>query len=395
MFEKLYFKIFDYVMSSAREGLLELRMPDGKAGRLYGDITSRPLVVSVSDWKFFKRVIRDAGIGLGESYTEGLWDTPQLTDFLCFLIRNKKYFDSRLRYFRGVSDWVHALSHKRRKNSVENSPKNIQEHYDLSNDFFKLFLDPSMTYSSALFESLEDTLESAQRNKIRRLAQSIEINSEDHVLEIGCGWGAFAIQTVRETGCRWTGLTLSVEQKAWAEAKVAEAGLSERIDIQLLDYRHVKGTYDKVISVEMIEAVGHEFLSDFFQVCSRVLRPGGKMALQGIVIPHERYDQYRRGCDWLQKHIFPGGHLPSLEILQECIGQTKLKFISSAKIGEHYALTLERWREALGAHSAEARALGCKDAFIRKWNYYFCYCEAGFRSKFIDAVQIVLEKEAG
>ncbi len=391
MFERFYFKIFNYVMLSAREGLLELRLPTGK-GMLYGDVTARPLVVSVSDWDFFKQVIRGAGIGLGESYTAGLWNTSQLTDFLCFLIKNKKYFDSRLRLFRGMNDWVNSLSHRQRKNTVKNSPKNIQDHYDLSNDFFSLFLDPSMTYSSAIFEQPEDTLETAQRNKIRRLAQSIGINQNDHVLEIGCGWGAFAIQTVQETGCRWTGLTLSVEQKAWAEAKIAEAGLSEQIEIKLLDYRHAKGAYDKIISVEMIEAVGHEFLKDFFQICARLLRAGGKMALQGIVIPHERYDQYRRGCDWLQKYIFPGGHLPSLEILQKQFHAANLELASVGRIGAHYARTLELWREALQLHERELRALGCTDAFIRKWNYYFCYCEAGFRSRFIDAVQIVLEK---
>lgn len=391
MLDQLYFKIFDYVLFSAREGLVELRLPNGK-GRIYGDVTAKPLVVSVSDWRFFQRVIQDAGIGLGESYTEGYWGTPQLTEFLCFLIKNKKYFDRRLRYFRGVRPWVEAIMHRRRKNTVQNSPKNIQDHYDLSNDFFSLFLDPSMTYSSAVFENPEDGLEEAQRNKIRRLAESIEITAEDHVLEIGCGWGAFAIQIVRETGCRWTGLTLSVEQKKWAEEKIAEAGLSDRIEIKLLDYRHVEGVYDKVISVEMIEAVGHEFLDDFFQICSRCLRLGGKMALQGIVIPHERYDQYRRSCDWLQKHIFPGGHLPSLEVLQHQFNTSKLRLVSVNRIGTHYALTLKLWREALDQKRDELKTLGCPPSFIRKWRYYFSYCEAGFISKFIDVVQVVLTK---
>jgi len=391
MFDQLYYKIFDYVLFSSREGLLELRLPNGK-GRIYGDVTAKPLVVSVSDWGFFKRVICDAGIGLGESYTEGYWETPKLAEFLCFLIKNKKYFDRRLRYFRGIRPWIEALMHRRRKNTVQNSPKNIQDHYDLSNDFFSLFLDPSMTYSSAVFENPEDGLEEAQRNKVRRLAQSIDITAEDHVLEIGCGWGAFAIQTVRETGCRWTGLTLSVEQKKWAEEKIAEAGLSDRIEIKLLDYRHVEGVYDKVISVEMIEAVGHEFLDEFFQVCSRSLRLGGKMALQGIVIPHERYDQYRRSCDWLQKHIFPGGHLPSLEVLQHKFNASKLRLVSVDRIGAHYARTLALWHEALNQKTEELHALGCTPAFIRKWRYYFSYCEAGFISKFIDVVQVVLTK---
>lgn len=391
MLDKLYFRIFDYVMTSVREGRLKLDMPDRRE-RLYGDASAAPLTVRVFDYAFFKRVIRGAGIGLGESYTEGLWETKDLTGFIEFLIRNKKYFDERIKIFKGVEHFLSAVRHKLRSNTLQNSVKNIQEHYDLSNDFFALFLDPSMTYSCANFDAQNNLLELAQANKIRRLAQSIDIKKADHVLEIGCGWGAFAIQTVRETGCRWTGLTLSLEQKKWAEQKVAEAGLTEQIEILLQDYRSIEGRFDKIVSVEMIEAVGHDFLSVYFDRCGELLKPGGLMALQAITIPEERYDNYRKNCDWIQKHIFPGGHLPSLELIQELASHAHLKAQSKISIGQDYAKTLAIWHETLLKNKKQLLEKKFDQSFLRKWQYYFSYCEAGFRAGFIDAYQIVLAK---
>lgn len=366
MLSKIYFQIFNYVLSAAREGQLIIKLPNGRE-HMFGDVSAAPIRMRVVDPRFFACVIRDAGVGLGESYTEGFWETKQLTEFLNFLIKNKKHFDVRLQYFKGIGHFLNAILHRSRKNTIKNSVKNIQDHYDLSNDFFALFLDPTMTYSCALFESAGDTLEKAQQNKIRRMAQKIGISGADHVLEIGCGWGAFAIQTVRETGCRWTGLTLSQEQKKWAEQKVREAGLQDRIEIQLTDYRHAEGAYDKIVSVEMIEAVGHEYLSLFFERCMQFLKPGGKMALQSIVIPHERYDDYRKNCDWIQKYIFPGGHLPALEVLSTHCGNAGLVVKDVDPIGLHYAKTLAIWCERLLQNEVRLRGMGYNQAFIKKW----------------------------
>lgn len=392
MWHQFYFQIFNYVFSASRKNRLIVRLPDGRE-RMFGDVSAAPVHIHVLNWSFFKRVIRDTGIGLGESYTEGLWTTSQLTPFLNFLVENKVYFDERLKYFKGIGHALNAALHRSRKNTPENSVKNIQEHYDLSNDFFALFLDPSMMYSCAVFDDSATTLEQAQSNKIRGLAEKIEIKSSDHVLEIGCGWGAFAIETVRRTGCRWTGLTLSQEQKKWAEQKILEAGLQDKIQIQLTDYRHAQGLYDKIVSVEMIEAVGHEYLNLFFECCSQFLKPGGKMALQSIVIPHDRYDSYRKSCDWIQKHIFPGGHLPSIEVIAHHCGHAGLAINDIApSLGLNYARTLSIWCRNLLANQTRLLEMGFDQSFIRKWQYYFCYCESGFLSGMIDNVQIFLEK---
>ncbi len=393
LLQRIYLGIFDYVFSSTREGRLSVTLPDGRE-RLFGDATAIPVEIRILDWSFFKRVIQDAGVGIGETYTENLWQTAQLTAFLKLLIANKKYFDGRLKYFKGIGHLANAILHRMRRNTIENSVKNIQEHYDLSNEFFALFLDPTMTYSCAVFGNSNRSLEDAQQNKIRRMAQAIGISKDDHVLEIGCGWGAFAIQTVLETGCRWTGLTLSTEQKKWAERKIKEAGLEDRIKIQLTDYRYAKGIYDKIVSVEMIEAVGHEYLNLFFECCAQFLKPGGKIALQSIVIPHERYDAYRKNCDWIQKYIFPGGHLPSVEVIERHCRHSGLSVISMDRIGLDYAKTLAIWRDALIKNESRLLEMGYNHAFIRKWEYYFSYCESGFLAGFIDDIQIFLEKRA-
>ena len=379
-------------MSAAREGRLVVELPNG-ARRVFGAVTvSAEVRIKVNHYDFFKKVIRDAGVGLGESYTDGLWQTQHLTPVLNFLILNKKYFDARLKPFKGIGHFLNALLHRLRKNTLENSVKNIQEHYDLSNEFFALFLDPSMTYSCAVFQKQGESLEQAQRNKINRVIQTIGISKTDHVLEIGCGWGAFAIQAVRETGCRWTGLTLSKEQKKWAKEKIAEAGLQDRIQIQLVDYRQAEGQYDKIVSIEMLEAVGHEYLGGFFKRCAQFLKPGGQIGLQSITIPNERYETYRKNCDWIQKYIFPGGHLPSVEVVKEHCRNAGLSVSSMERIGPDYAKTLALWCKALLAKRDTILKMGYPESFIRKWEYYFCYCEAGFRSGFIDDMQFFLKK---
>lgn len=392
MFQKIFRQIFLYAMSAACEGRLVIELPDGKRKVVGALSASTEVRIKINHEDFFKKVIRDAGVGLGESYTEGLWETCHLTPFLNFLILNKKYFEKRLRPFKGLGHFFNAALHRLRRNTLENSRKNIEKHYDLNNDFFALFLDSSMTYSCAVFERQGESLEQAQQNKIRRMIKRIEISKEDHVLEIGCGWGAFAIQAVRETGCRWTGLTLSKEQKKWADQKIAEAGLQDQIQILLTDYREAQGVYDKIVSVEMIEAVGHEYLGVYFKTCAELLKPGGQMALQAITIPGERYENYCKNCDWIQKHIFPGGHLPSFEVIQEHCDQVGLKINLVHSIDLDYATTLALWCQTLLKNKTTLLQMGYDQNFIRKWEYYFCYCEAGFRSGLINDLQIYLEK---
>ena len=252
-----------------------------------------------------------------------------------------------------------------------------------------------MTYSSALFASESDSLAEAQRNKIATIIAKAEITSEDHVLEIGCGWGSFAIEAVRQTGCRLTGITLSHEQLALARERVKAAGLEEFIDLQLCDYRHVKGEYSKIVSIEMLEAVGHAGLKPFFATCERLLQPGGRAVIQVITISDRKYAAYRYSSDWIRKHIFPGGHLPSVGVLaKEMAAGSRLIIGQLEHFGLDYARTLECWRETLLAKRREIVQLGYDDRFLRKWDYYFSYCLAGFEARIIDLAQLVLEKPA-
>ncbi|MBE0582773.1 MAG: class I SAM-dependent methyltransferase, partial [Desulfofustis sp.] len=288
---------------------------------------------------------------------------------------------------------INYLRHQLRANTIKGSSRNIREHYDLSNDFFATFLDPSMTYSSALFESDTDDLAQGQRNKIQTIIAKAGISKDDHVLEIGCGWGSFAIQVVQQTGCRVTGITLSHEQLSLARQRVREAGLEDCIDLQLRDYRHVEGQYDKIVSIEMLEAVGHAGLQPFFAACDKALRPGGKAVIQVITIPDRKYNAYRYSSDWIRKHIFPGGHLPSVGVLAKAMaGGSRLKINSLEQYGLDYAKTLDLWRQTLLTQRQEISELGYDENFLRKWDYYFAYCQAGFDAQIIDLAQLVVQK---
>jgi cyclopropane-fatty-acyl-phospholipid synthase len=252
-----------------------------------------------------------------------------------------------------------------------------------------------MTYSAAIFPSKETSLAKTQRNKIATIIAKAGITSKDHVLEIGCGWGSFAIEAVRQTGCRLTGITLSHEQLALARQRVKAAGLEGSIDLQLCDYRKVTGEYSKIVSIEMLEAVGHAGLKPFFATCERLLQPGGKAVIQVITIPDRKYNAYRYSSDWIRKHIFPGGHLPSVGVLaKEMASGSKLIFAQLDHFGLDYARTLDCWRETLLAKRRELVRLGYDDNFLRKWDYYFSYCMAGFEARIIDLAQLVVEKPA-
>jgi len=394
LFEKTAHKITEIYLSKITKGRLDLELPDGSV-RSFGQTKPEPdAVIRVRRFRFFIRLVRDTGIGLGEGYMEEDWDTPDLAAVMALLIDNKPEFEAAGdRRLGRLGAALNRLGHWFRRNTVGNSRKNISEHYDLSNDFFRTFLDESMMYSAAFFDGPEDTLEAAQQRKLARIIEKAHLSAADHVLEIGCGWGAFAIKAARETGCRVTGITLSGEQLALATERAREAGVSDRVHFMLCDYRKVQGTFSRIVSIEMLEAVGHEYLGAFFETCDRVLEPDGIIVIQSITIPDQRYESYRRGCDWIQKHIFPGGHLPSLEILTRSMTRDSHLFVEHLEnIGLHYARTLAEWRFRFLQAEERVAALGFDRKFRRKWEYYLCYCEAGFRRRYLNDLQLVLTR---
>lgn len=375
------------------QGELVVTIPDGSSYHFGKTGTAPSLRMEIHEYRFFRRAMFSGDIGFGEAYTDGDWTTEDLPGLLTLLAANEEALDDRSIVTSVIGRGLNYLRHLLRANTLKGSSRNIREHYDLSNDFFATFLDPSMTYSAALYASETESLEDAQRNKIRTIIAKAGITSRDHVLEIGCGWGSFAIEAVRQTGCRLTGITLSQEQLSLARKRVKAAGLEDRIDLQLCDYRHVKGEYSKIVSIEMLEAVGHAGLKSFFATCERVLKPGGKAVIQVITIPDRKYTAYRYSSDWIRKHIFPGGHLPSVGVLaKEMAAGSQLIFSQVEHFGLDYARTLDCWRQTLQAKRQVIVQLGYDDNFLRKWDYYFSYCLAGFEARIIDLAQLVIEK---
>ncbi|MDO3379788.1 DUF1365 family protein [Geoalkalibacter halelectricus] len=378
------------------QGELWIDLPDGSRQR-FGKVDTKPSIhLKIRENRFFRRVLRSADIGFGEAYTDGDWTTDDLPGLLTLLAANDGVIDDRSILTATLGRGFNYLRHLLRANTLKGSARNIREHYDLSNDFFATFLDPSMTYSSARFASNDETLEQAQRNKLHAVMAKAEIASADHVLEIGCGWGSFALEAVKQTGCRVTGITLSREQLHLARERVRQAGLEDRIDLQLRDYRHIEGRYSKIVSIEMLEAVGHAGLKNFFAVCDRALLPGGKAVIQVITIADRKYAAYRFSSDWIRKYIFPGGHLPSVGALAGAIGaSSRLRIESLEHFGLDYARTLVIWRQTLLKKRSQLHALGYDDHFVRTWDYYFAYCQAGFAAHVIDVAHLVLEKPHG
>jgi cyclopropane-fatty-acyl-phospholipid synthase len=374
-------------------GHIAIHMPD-RSVRHFGQIGSEPDVsINVRDYNFFWRALMDGEIGFGESYMFGEWETDDLPALLQLFIKNSHVFEDRTLVSSYIGRFVNRMMHLRRPNTLHGSRKNIEDHYDLSNDFFRLFLDPTMMYSCAIYDQQPQSLEDAQKNKLHTLIRKARIQKNDHVLEIGSGWGAFAIEAVRQTGCRVTTITVSQKQLELARQRVEEAGLQDSISVELCDYRHIQGHYDKIVSIEMLEAVGHDFLGDFFAVCDRVLKPYGLIVLQVITIPDARYDAYRNSVDWIQKHIFPGGHLPSLNALADAMaGHSRFVVENLENIGVHYARTLREWREKFASSADDVKRLGFDETFIRKWRYYLAYCEAAFATRYLNDLHLVLTR---
>jgi cyclopropane-fatty-acyl-phospholipid synthase len=381
-------------LSRIRSGHLTVRLPGGDVFTVAGrDGGAGPVLeLDVHRWRFFSRLLRRGDVGAGEAWVDGDWSSPDLVGLTRLFLDNEPELapPSLLGAAGRARD---RILHLLRSNRRSQARRNIRAHYDLSNELYSLFLDPSMTYSSALFDRPGLDLEAAQRRKYRRLAEWAGLRDGDHVLEIGCGWGGFAEFAAAERGCRVTGLTLSEAQAAFARRRMAQHGLGDRVRVRVTDYRDVVGSFDAVVSIEMLEAVGHRFLDSFFSACDRLLRPGGRMALQTITIPDQVYDRYRRGTDWIRTTIFPGGHLPSLGAIQGSLARrTGLVIDRLDNIAADYAATLALWRSRFNAASEQVIGLGFDERFLRMWNFYLATCEAAFRNHQIGVLQLALSR---
>ncbi|MBS2040004.1 DUF1365 family protein, partial [bacterium] len=385
--------VVDSFLQKTAVGRLVLDLPNNQI-REYGPGGLPEATIRVLNWDFFLRLVWDGDVALGDGLLAGEWESSDLTAVVRFFIENREALDDRQVWFtRWLGRGWGWLRQQMRRNTLTGSRRNIQAHYDLGNELYRRFLDPSMSYSCAFFQGEGCDLEKAQLCKIDKLLDRARLNAECHLLEIGCGWGSLAIRAVQRFGCRVTGITLSEQQLEWGRRAVAEAGLSDRIDLRLCDYRKMDGRYDRVISCEMLEAVGHENLPAYFGALERLLRPEGLVVLQVITVPDFSYAEYRRNQDWIQKEIFPGALCPSVSALLEA-ARSRSRFVLEEleNIGPHYARTLRQWRDRFTAAWPELLELGYDERFRRAWCYYLSYCEAAFASRNLGDVQMVLSR---
>ncbi|HVU17004.1 MAG TPA: cyclopropane-fatty-acyl-phospholipid synthase family protein [Candidatus Didemnitutus sp.] len=384
-------------------GRLRVELSDGSArefgtargpAREFAPGVADQAVIRVRRDAFFRKCLLHGDIGFAESYLDGDWDTPDLTAVIGWFVANVDTAPTlsgshRARSFvLNLLRFVNRLGHLRRDNTRARAGRNIRDHYDLSNDFFALWLDPSLMYSSARWDRPDLTLAQAQAAKNEALCRLLRLTPDDHVLEIGTGWGGWSLQAARDHGCRVTTLTISERQAELARSRVAAAGLSDRIEVRLQDYRDVRESFDKIVSIEMLEAVGHRHLPAFAAACGRALKREGLLALQFITCPDHRYSQFRSGVDFIQKHIFPGSLLLSANRLNSLLARRGGFVLHRLEdLGRDYARTLRLWREEFNRRLDGVRALGFDDRFIRKWHYYLSYCEAAFALRNISVVQ--------
>lgn len=375
-----------------RVGTLRLRLPDNAVHDLKGDTPGPRAELIVRDYRFAARVLRNGDIGFAEGYMAGQWDSPDLATLLEALVHNH---EGIRRLFTGnpIANGFNWVRHKLNRNSRAGARKNIHAHYDLGNAFYETWLDETMTYSSGRFDHPAETLETAQTRKYRTLAENMDLRRDQSVLEIGCGWGGFAEYAAAEVGARVTGITISQQQFDYARKRMFEKGLSERVDIQLIDYRDVPGRYDRVASIEMFEAVGEEYWPTYFGKIHDVLAPGGRAALQIITIHDKVFRDYRTRTDFIQKYIFPGGMLPSEAALKPVVAAAGLGWDGVARFGQSYAQTLHRWDQRFQAAWEDIRHMGGFDERFRKlWRFYLAYCEAGFRTGRTDVIHLALSR---
>ncbi|PQJ84341.1 SAM-dependent methyltransferase [Aliivibrio sifiae] len=350
-------------------------------------------VVEINNTEAYRKILFGGGIGASEAYVAGWWTSPNLTKVIQVLGREEGVLDRVENSFSKLVQFFDLINHKRNKNTKEGSKKNILAHYDLGNEMYKTFLDKEMLYSSAIYPNVDANLEEAQLFKLHTICERLELKEGETLLEIGTGWGALAIYAAQHYGVNVTTTTISDAQYDFAEQRVKALGLEDRITLLKQDYRTLEGQYDKLVSIEMIEAVGHEYLSTFFDVCSRHLKPEGKMLIQAITIADQRYDQYRKSVDFIQRYIFPGGCLPSVSVMANKVAQnTDMVITSLHDIGLDYAKTLRHWYERFDDANSDLKQMGYGDDFIRLWQFYLCYCEGGFLERKISTVHLVAAK---
>ena len=361
--------------------------------RVFGTSDGLEAEIRVHNPNFYRKSLLGGGVGFAEAFIHGWWSTDDLTTLLRIFVRDINLSNEFEKGFALLARKLLGLYHWRNKNTRTGSRQNIFEHYDLGNDFFSLFLDETLTYSCGIFNTPETSLKEASVAKLEQICELISIEEDDHVLEIGCGWGSFAIHAAEKYGCRVSATTISKEQYNLARERVRRRGLDDRVTILFKDYRELEGTYDKLVSIEMIEAVGHDFLGDFFIKCESLLAEDGAMALQGITMSEDFYEEYLRSADFIQRYIFPGSCCPALNAIKNAVSDsTDLKLSRTENIGSHYATTLREWRLRFSGNTEKLQAMGYSEEFIRTWLYYFSYCEAGFAENYLGNVQLVLQK---
>ena len=378
------------MLAQLKHGALHLELPDGQIAR-FGD-DSYPVTLRLHDWSLCDAVLKSGDIGFAETFIAGSWTTDNLSGLIELFTRNRQTLESLI-YGKWWSNLLYRLRHLFNRNSRSGSRKNIHAHYDIGNDFYRLWLDPSMTYSSALFSNGHaDSLQDGQLAKYRRILNQLAVQPGARILEIGCGWGGFAELAAKEGGAQVRGLTLSTEQLQFAQQRLAEAGVAAQADLLLMDYRDSNEQYDAIASIEMFEAVGEAYWPTYFECVARNLKSGGRACIQTIVIADELFERYRTGSDFIQQYIFPGGMLPSPTAFRAQAEQQGLRVVNEFAFGLDYARTLAEWCDAFKQRLPEVRAQGFDEQFLRTWEFYLAYCEAGFRADNINVMHFTLEK---
>lgn len=382
-------KLILQLLKKIKHGSLRLECPDHTILN-YGD-HSQPVTLSFKNWQPCIAAVKSGDIGFAESYIQGDWTTDNLPRLLEFFIHNRQAVEAAI-YGTWWGSLLYRIKHIFNRNSRSGSRRNIHAHYDIGNNFYRLWLDPSMTYSSALFKEEQYSLEQAQQAKYARIYSQIDGHAGSKILEIGCGWGGFA-ECATKLGAHVTGLTLSTEQLEFARARLADAGLDQHADLRLQDYRDTEGEFDAIASIEMFEAVGENYWDSYFSCVAQRLKTGGKACIQTITIADELFERYRKGTDFIQQYIFPGGMLPSPTVFRARAEKHGLDVVDECAFGLDYARTLSLWDQSFQAKKAEIFALGFDERFKRTWEFYLAYCEAGFRAKSIDLFQFTLQKK--
>ena len=372
----------------------QIIITEGDEQTAYGRCTEdfpEAVTLRVQRPRFYSDIAFGGSVGAGEAYINGLWATDDLTSLLRILLRNRAVLEKMDKGFALLSRPLQKAVHALNRNTRRGSRKNIAAHYDLGNDFYQLWLDPKMMYSSAYFDTPHTSLDAAAVAKLDRICRKLNLSAGDSLMEIGTGWGGFAMHAAANYGCHVTTTTISRQQHDYAKQAIADAGLDDKITLLFKDYRDLEGRFDKLVSIEMIEAVGHEYHDTFFRKCCDLLKPDGQMLLQAITIADQRYESYKKGVDFIKRYIFPGGCLTSVTDMSRVLTEnTDMRAIHLEDIGPHYATTLRHWHDRFQARLNEVREMGYSEAFIRMWQFYLAYCESAFTERAIGNVQMLM-----